>query len=244
MAEAKGTPRWGMAIDLDRCTGCQACVVACKQENNVPFSSPEEAAYGREMAWIRVMAITEGEYPKVKTRYLPMLCQQCDNPPSVKVCPTGATYKNPEGIVGQIYPRCIGCRYCANACPYQVKDFNWYNWSGFRWPQEMRQSLNPDVSLRPRGVIEKCTFCHHRLQKARDQAAIEGRKVKSEGEYVPACVQSCPAQAMFFGDLNDPETTIAKLARSSRAFKMLDELGTEPKVIYLKEGEWSATPRE
>jgi molybdopterin-containing oxidoreductase family iron-sulfur binding subunit len=233
-----------MVIDLDRCTGCQGCVVACKQENNIPFSSPEEAEYGREIAWLRVMAITEGEYPRVRTRYLPMLCQQCDHPPSVKVCPTGATYKNPEGIVAQIYPRCIGCRYCANACPYQVKDFNWYNWSEYRWPPEMRQSLNPDVSLRPKGVIEKCTFCHHRLQNARDQAAAEGRKVKSEGEYVPACVQSCPAQAMFFGDLNDPDTAVSRLARSSRAFRMLEELGTEPKVIYLKEGEWSATPRE
>ena len=243
MAETKRTPRWGMVIDLDRCTGCQACVVACKQENNIPFSSPEEAEYGREIAWIKVMAHAEGEYPHVKTRYLPMFCQHCDNPPSTKVCPTGATYKNPEGIVAQIYPRCIGCRYCANACPYQVKYFNWYNWSAFRWPEEMRQSLNPDVSLRPKGVIEKCTFCHHRLQKAREQAAVEGRKVRSEGEYVPACVQSCPAQAMFFGDLNDPETTVHKLSRSSRAFRMLEELGTEPKVIYLKEGEWSATPR-
>lgn len=244
MAEAKGTPRWGMVIDLDRCTGCQACVVACKQENNVPFSNPEEAEYGREISWIRVLALTKGEYPRVKTRYLPMLCQHCENPPSTKVCPTGATYKNPEGIVAQIYPRCIGCRYCANACPYQVKDFNWYNWSEFRWPEEMRQSLNPDVSLRPKGVIEKCTFCHHHLQKAREQAAVEGRKVKSEGEYVPACVQSCPAQAMFFGDLTDPETTVSKLARSSRAFRVLEDLGTEPKVIYMKEGEWSATPRE
>ncbi|MBI4521440.1 MAG: 4Fe-4S dicluster domain-containing protein, partial [Gemmatimonadetes bacterium] len=127
-ADARPAPRWAMVVDLDRCTGCQACVVACKQENNVPFSTPEEAEYGRELAWMRVLAITEGEYPRVKTRYVPMLCQQCDAPPCIRVCPTGATYRNPEGIVGQIYPRCIGCRYCANACPYQVKTFNWYNW--------------------------------------------------------------------------------------------------------------------
>ena len=230
-------PRWGMVIDLDKCTGCQACVVACKQENNVPFSTPEEAEYGREISWIKVMTLTEGEYPDVKVRFMPMLCQHCDNPPSTKVCPTGATYKNPEGLVAQIYPRCIGCRYCANACPYQVKYFNWYE---PKWPEEMRASLNPDVSVRPKGVIEKCTFCHHRLQKVREQAALEKRKVKSEGEYVPACVQSCPAEAMVFGDLDDPKTEAARLAKSARAFKALEDLGTEPKVSYLKEGEWRA----
>ncbi|MBI4409288.1 MAG: 4Fe-4S dicluster domain-containing protein [Gemmatimonadetes bacterium] len=240
MSADKTQPLWGMVIDLDRCTGCQACVVACKQENNVPFSSREEAAYGREISWIRVMAVTEGEFPKVKIRYMPLLCQQCDAPPCTRVCPTRATYKNPQGIVGQIYPRCIGCRYCANACPYQVKYFNWYNWSHFRWPAEMRESLNPDVSLRPKGVIEKCTFCHHRLQHAREQAAIEGRPVEST-DFVPACVSSCPARAMVFGDLRDPESTVHKLAASPRAFRMLEDLGTEPKVVYLKEGEWNAT---
>lgn len=229
--------RWGMAIDLDKCTGCQACVVACKQENNVPFSTQEEAEYGREISWIKVMAVAEGEYPDTKLRFMPMLCQHCDNPPCTKVCPTGATYKNPEGLVAQIYPRCIGCRYCANACPYQVKYFNWFR---PEWPEEMKASLNPDVSIRPKGVIEKCTFCHHRLQKAREQAAVEKREVKSEGEYVPACVQSCPAEAMVFGDLDEPKTEVARLAKSTRAFRALDDLGTEPKVIYLKEGEWRA----
>lgn len=229
-----------MVVDLDRCTGCQACVVACKQENNVPFSTPQEAEYGRDLAWLRVIAITEGEYPRVKIRYMPMLCQQCDAPPCIRVCPTAATYRSPEGIVAQIYPRCIGCRYCANACPYQIKYFNWYNWRSFRWDEPLGQALNPDVTIRSVGVIEKCTFCHHRLQKARDQAAAEGRQVRSEGEYVPACVQSCPAQALFFGDLDDPNTTVRRLAESSRAFRVLEDLGTEPKVIYLKEGEWYA----
>lgn len=229
--------RWGMVIDLDKCTGCQACVVACKQENNIPFSSPEEAEYGREISWIKVMTIAEGEYPDIKLRFMPMLCQHCDNPPCTKVCPTGATYKNPEGLVAQINPRCIGCRYCGNACPYQVKYFNWHE---PQWPEEMKASLNPDVSIRPKGVIEKCTFCHHRLQKVREQAAVEKREVKSEGEYVPACVQSCPAEAMVFGDLDDPKTEVTRLAKSTRAFKALEDLGTEPKVIYLKEGEWRA----
>jgi len=119
----------------------------------------------------------------------------------------------------------------------------YFNWFKPEWPQEFTASFNPDKSLRPKGVVEKCEFCDHRYQKARERAAAEGREVRSEGEYVPACVQSCPAQAMFFGDLDDPETTVARLARSSRAFRVLEELGTEPKVIYLKEGEWSATPR-
>ena len=234
------TPRWGMVIDLDRCTGCQACAVACKQENNVPFSNQEEAAAGREISWMRIMAVPQGEYPNVQVRFLPLLCQQCDEPPCTRVCPTHATFQSPQGIVGQIYPRCIGCRYCANACPYQVKYFNWYNWSQFRWPEEMRASLNPDVSLCPKGVIEKCTFCHHRLQKVREEAAVQGRAVRSEGDFVPACVESCPAQAMYFGDLRDPDTVVHKLAAGSRAFRLLEELGTEPKVIYLKEGEWNA----
>jgi len=229
--------RWGMVIDLDRCTGCQGCVVACKQENNVPISTPEEAEYGREISWIKLMTMIEGEYPDVKVRYVPMFCQHCDNPPSVKVCPTGATYKNDEGLVAQIYARCIGCRYCANACPYQVKYFNWFEPS---WPEEIKASLNPDVSVRPKGVVEKCTFCHHRLQKAREQAAAEGRELRGEGDYVPACVQSCPADAMSFGDLDDSKSDVSRLAKSTRAFRVLEDLGTEPKVIYLKEGEWHA----
>lgn len=222
-----------MVIDLDKCTACQACVVACKQENNVPFSSPEAAAYGREISWITLIPMIEGEHPEVKARFIPVLCQHCDNPPSTRVCPTGATYRNPEGLVAQIYPRCIGCRYCANACPYQVKYFNWY---APAWPEEMKQSLNPDVSIRPKGVVEKCTFCHHRLQKVREQVKAEGRDLR-EGDYIPACVQACPSKAMYFGDLDDPGSTVSQLAKSERAFRLLEELGTEPKVIYLREGE-------
>ena len=226
--------RWGMVIDLDKCTGCQACVVACKVENNVPVVNAEEAAKGREMLWIRVMPTVEGEYPRIKMRFMPVLCQHCDHPPSTKVCPVGATYKNPEGIVAQIYPRCIGCRYCMNACPYTIKYFNWFR------PQreEIQQNyLNPEVSVRPKGVVEKCTFCHHRLIKAREQAAVEKRSLR-EGDFTPACVESCPARAMYFGDLDDPTSTVSKLSKSSRAFRLLEELGTEPKVIYLTEGEW------
>ena len=234
-------PRYGMVIDLDTCTGCQACVVACKVENNVPFSTPEQAAAGREIAWIQVMPMIEGEYPEVRARFMPVLCQHCDKPPCVPVCPTGATYKSePTGIVAQVYPRCIGCRYCTNACPYTIKFFNW---SKPTWPEEMEHGFNRDVSVRPKGVVEKCTFCHHRLQKAREQAKAEGREVRGEGEYVPACVQACPSKAMFFGDLDDPHAHVTILSKSPRAFRLQEELGTEPKVYYLREGEWHAHPK-
>ncbi|MBI4639433.1 MAG: 4Fe-4S dicluster domain-containing protein, partial [Candidatus Tectomicrobia bacterium] len=191
---------------------------------------------GRAIFWMEVRTFLEGEYPHVKARYMPTPCMHCENPPCTKVCPTGATYKNDQGTVGQIYPRCIGCRYCMNACPYTVKFFNWYP---PQWPETM-QNFNPDVSVRPKGVVEKCTFCHHRLQHAKEQADAEERQVAVEGEYVPACVQACPAQALYFGDLDDRQTQVSQLSRSSRAFRLLEDLGTEPKVFYLSEGEWHA----
>lgn len=226
--------KWGMVIDLDKCTGCQACVIACKAENNIPFSTPEEASYGREISWMVVLPIFEGEYPHVRVRYLPRPCMQCQRPPCTKVCPVGATYLNKEGLVAQIYPRCIGCRYCTAACPYTVKYFNWRE---PEWPSEMKGSLNPDVSVRPKGVVEKCSFCHHRLLKAKEQARSEGRSLR-EGDYQPACAQACPAKAIFFGDLEDPNSTVFRLSKDPRAFRLLEELGTEPKVHYLSEGEW------
>lgn len=222
--------RWGMVIDLDRCTGCQACVVACKHENNVPFSTPRTAAEGRLMNWVQ---LTEVETPVGgRVSALPVMCQQCDRPPCTDVCPTSATYLNPEGIVAQIYPRCIGCRYCTTACPYTVKLFNW---TAPEWPAEMGPMKNPDVSVRPAGVVEKCTFCHHRLQQARERARIEGHDVTST-DYMPACVQTCPADAMVFGDLDDPNSEVSTQANNTRAFRWMDELGTRPKVIYLREG--------
>lgn len=224
--------RWAMAIDLDRCTGCQACVVACKQENNVPYSEPGEADMGRRISWISIQCRMEGEYPDIRVTFMPVLCQHCDAPPCTEVCPTGATYKNNQGIVGQIYPRCIGCRYCANACPYSAK---YFNWRAPHWPDEMTHMRNPDVSVRPVGVIEKCTFCHHRLIRASEQAKAEKRDL-TEKDYQPACVQSCPTRAMTFGDLDDPHSEVSRLARNERAFRLMEELGTEPKVIYLKEG--------
>jgi len=228
-------PRWGMVIDLAKCTACQACVVACQTENNVPCVSPGEAARGRIISWISLLPQLEGEYPRLSMRPTPVPCVHCDNPPCIRVCPVRATALNPEGIVRQIFPRCIGCRYCTNACPYTRRMFNWYK---PEFPGEFAEALNPDVSVRPKGVVEKCTLCHHRLQKARDQARAQNRET-AEGEYVPACVEICPAGAMYFGDLDDPNSTVATLARGRRAFRLLEELGTNPKVIYLAQGEWS-----
>jgi len=227
-------PRWGMVIDLDKCTACQACVVACKAENNIPFSSPQEADKSRIISWMTILPMTEGEYPNLRVRFVPRPCMHCEHPPCVKVCPVGATYKNNEGLIAQVYTQCIGCRYCTNNCPYTVKYFNWFK---PEWPKEMEKYLNPDVSIRTKGVVEKCTFCHHRLQKAKEKARAENRPL-AQGDYVPACVQTCPTEAMSFGDLDDPKSTVAQLTRSPRVFRLLEELGTEPKVYYLAEGEW------
>jgi molybdopterin-containing oxidoreductase family iron-sulfur binding subunit len=219
-----------MVIDLDRCTGCQACVVACKAENNVPAVGEKEAKRERILSWMQVLTETDEEHQGEKMRFIPRPCLQCDDPPCTKVCPVYATYRNPEGIVAQIYARCIGCRFCMAACPYNAKYFNWHTY------QKEGPGLNPDVSLRPKGVVEKCTFCHHRLQKVREKALAEKRDFDPR-EYVPACAESCPAEAIVFGDLSDPASEVAKLARSPRAFKLQEELGTKPKVIYLTEGE-------
>lgn len=225
--------RWGMVIDLDKCTGCQACVVACKVENNVPFSTPESESAQRSISWMTILTVTEGAYPNIRQRFIPRPCMHCENPPCVKVCPVGATYKNKEGIVAQVYSRCIGCRYCTNNCPYTLK---YFNYSPPNRPPEMENYLNPDVSAREVGVVEKCTFCHHRLQKAKEIARAEGRILKEE-DYIPACVQTCPTGALIFGDLENPGSKASSLSRSSRAFRLLAELGTEPKVFYLAEGE-------
>jgi molybdopterin-containing oxidoreductase family iron-sulfur binding subunit len=222
--------RWGMVIDLDRCTGCQACVFACKAENNIPAVGAKEAGRGRIISWMQVLT-EEGEgHPGEVKRFLPRPCLQCDDPPCTKVCPVYATYLNPEGIVAQIYARCIGCRFCMAACPYNAKYFNWHRY------QTEGPGQNPDVSVRPKGVVEKCTFCHHRLQRARERARAERREL-GPGEYVPACAEACPARAIVFGDLADPGSEVSRLARSPRAFRLQEELGTRPKVVYLTEGE-------
>jgi molybdopterin-containing oxidoreductase family iron-sulfur binding subunit len=225
-----------MVIDLDRCTGCQACVAACRMENNVPFAGPEEAPKGRSITWMQVLAQVEGEFPRMKARFLPLPCMHCQNPPCVKVCPVGATYKSEEGITGQVYARCIGCRYCTTACPYTRRFFNWYAPS---WPKPMEQMLNPDVTVRPRGVVEKCTFCVQRVRRVKEDARREKRTVRDEDlRRLPACAQTCPTEAITFGDIEDPESEVSKLNRSPRAFQLFEDLGTNPQVRYLSSTLW------
>ncbi|HEX6304498.1 MAG TPA: 4Fe-4S dicluster domain-containing protein [Anaerolineales bacterium] len=230
---AESNPRWAMVADLDRCTGCQSCVVACHAENNVPIVGENEAAGRRTLHWIRIERYWEGEYPNVKARFMPVLCQHCTEAPCEPVCPVFATYHNPEGLNAQIYNRCIGTRYCGSACPYKVRMFNWFR---PEFPDPLSEQLNPDVSVRSRGVIEKCTFCIQRIRRAEIDAGLEDRQLE-DGEVQPACVQTCPSSALIFGDLSDPESRVSVLARSNRSFRLLDQLGTNPAVIYLKGGE-------
>lgn len=227
--------QWGMVIDLDLCIGCQACTLACKQENNISFVSQKQAKMGRTIQWNQFISTSEGDFPHSKLRFYPRLCNHCAEPPCVKVCPVGATYKSPEGLTAQIYTRCIGCRFCTVACPYTARYFNWYK---PEWPEEMRRSLNPEVYIRTKGVVEKCTFCSQRIRAAKDRAKDEGREL-GDGDVIPACVETCPTKARVFGNLADPESTVSKLSRSPRAYKLLEHLGTEPKVIYLTERTWN-----
>ncbi|HEY9854688.1 MAG TPA: 4Fe-4S dicluster domain-containing protein [Stenomitos sp.] len=229
-APETGLHRWGMVVDLDKCNGCGACVVACKAENNIPVVGEEESGRGRSINWIRVERYWDGEYPNVKARFLPVLCQHCTHAPCEPVCPVYATYHNPEGLNTQIYNRCVGTRYCANNCPYDVRFFNWFDPV---WPEPLNSHLNPDVTVRSRGVMEKCTFCIQRINAGKQKAADEGRDVR-DGEIVPACAQSCTTDALVFGDFGDPESRVSTLAGDERRFQLLQDLGTEPVVVYLK----------
>ena len=224
--------RWGLVIDTDRCTGCGACAVACHAENNIQTVGEEEAAKGRAMHWMRIERYYEGTFPDVRVRFQPVLCQQCGQAPCEPVCPVYATYRTPEGLNAMVYARCIGTRYCANNCPYTVRFFNWFN---PEFPDPLPRQHNPDVSVRPAGVMEKCTFCVQRIQDAQDVAQDEDREVR-DGEIRTACSQSCPAQAITFGDLDDPESRVSQMAEEQRATRLLEELSTEPSVIYMRGG--------
>jgi len=234
--EAEG--KWGMVIDQDICTGCQACVAACAMENNVPFVGEEDSGYGRSMHWIRTERFWEGEYPEVKmTDYQPMLCQQCGHAPCEPVCPAFATvHSQSEKINLQVYNRCVGTRYCANNCPYQVRSFNWRDYNDERIDPALitlKNKFNPDVTVRRRGIMEKCTFCIQRIHKAEDKAKSEGREIE-DGEFTTACAQACPASAITFGRIDNPETLVSQLARHPHGQHHLEELGTLPAVTYLK----------
>jgi Fe-S-cluster-containing dehydrogenase component len=227
------SPQWAMVIDLDRCTGCEACVVACRAENNIPVVGEEEAARGRSINWIRVERYFEGEYPDVRVRFRPVLCQHCEEAPCEPVCPVYATYHTEEGLNAQVYNRCVGTRYCANNCPYTVRFFNFFDPV---WAEPLQKSLNPEVSIRMNGVMEKCTFCIQRIRKGEEKAKDEAREIR-DGDVIPACVQSCPAKAMAFGNIQDPASEVSRLAKSNRASRLLEELGTHPRVIYLNKSD-------
>ena len=230
--------RWGMAVDLDACTGCQACVIACKAENNVPVVGKEQVAYGRDMHWLRLERWQEGKPEHPENLFLPMFCQHCEIAPCEPVCPVFAAYHTEEGLNAQIYNRCVGTRYCNNNCPYKVRRFNWWDYSSpasssYAFPDPVPLQLNPDVTVRQLGVMEKCTMCVQRIVAGKDAARDEKRPVR-DGEVQTACQQTCPTQAIAFGNLKDPSSRVATLSRSPRGYHVLGELGTRPAVTYLK----------
>lgn len=225
--------RWGMSIDLSACTGCGACVTACYAENNIPIVGKDAVAQGREMSWLRIERYFEepqAEDRTPETRFAPMLCQHCGNAPCEPVCPVYATYHNPEGLNAQIYNRCVGTRYCANNCSYKVRRFNWFE---TEWPHPLHLQLNPDVTVREPGVMEKCTFCVQRIQEGKDHAKDEDRLVR-DGEVTPACAQTCPTQAITFGNLKDADSRVFQNSQGPRTYKVFEELNTKPAITYLK----------
>lgn len=226
--------RWGMAIDLNSCTGCSSCVLSCNLENNVPVVGKAEVAKSRDMHWLRLDRYYSGPPDAVEgspdVSFQPMLCQHCGNAPCETVCPVLATVHSTEGLNMQVYNRCVGTRYCANNCPYKVRRFNWFDYAHADLSNNL--ALNPDVTVRSRGVMEKCSFCVQRIYTAKGDAKVEGRALR-DGDIKPACAQSCPAEAIVFGDLNDPKSRVAKLAKSERSYRVLSKLGVQPSVRYL-----------
>jgi molybdopterin-containing oxidoreductase family iron-sulfur binding subunit len=232
-------PRWGLAIDLSRCTGCSACVTACYSENNIPVVGKLGVQRGREMSWLRIERYFEGgegDEP-LTVEILPMMCQQCGHAPCEPVCPVFAAYHTSDGLNGQIYNRCVGTRYCSNNCPYKVRYFNWWdhsdeNSAAHSFPEPLHLQLNPDVTVRDKGVMEKCTFCVQRIRGKQNQAVLEDREI-ADGEIMTACQQGCPADAITFGDLNDPNSAVSRLSQSDLGYRVLDGLNTDPGVTYL-----------
>ncbi|MFH2218275.1 MAG: 4Fe-4S dicluster domain-containing protein [Pseudomonadota bacterium] len=223
------TYRWGMTVDLDKCIGCAACAAACYAENNIGVVGMKRIIEGREMSWLRVERYQHSDLTE-KITFLPMMCQHCDNAPCESVCPVYAPHHSKEGLNNQIYNRCIGTRFCSQNCPYKVRRFNWFDWE---WPDPLNLQLNPNVTVRSKGVMEKCSFCVQRIKAAHGIAKNEKRLIR-DGDVIPACVQTCPTGALVFGNLMDKKSRVRKQAEDPRAYQVMGYLNTKPAVIYLK----------